>query len=60
MKSTRDYFDEDSLYQQYLSILDERDDAVEAGETAFVDGFLAGMAVMAIVFLLLSLFGVIL
>lgn len=54
-----DYFDEDSLYEQYLRILDERDAAVEAGERAFSDGFVMGMAVMGIIFLLLSLFGVI-
>lgn len=55
-----DYFDGDSLYQQYLEILDERDNAVEAGEHAFFDGFVAGMAVMGIIFLLLALLGVIL
>lgn len=56
----KDYFDADSLYQQYLEVLDERDNAVEAGERAFFDGFVAGMAVMGIIFLLLALLGVIL
>ncbi len=56
----KNYFDGDSLYKQYLVILEERDNAVEAGEKAFADGFVAGMAIMGIVFLLLALLGVIL